>query len=234
MTNKRMKRKAVFIVGTDTGVGKTFVATALAQGLADRGHAVRVMKPYAAGSWADTRALKSAARSPQSLRDITPAFVKLAAAPAAALLNRPRVTRALFWDVVERLKRFSSADENLIIEGIGGVLVPLGAGRTALDLVKAAGAPVWVVARPGLGTLNHTLLTCDILKRHKVTIERIILSGYTGRGTVQKTNPLILRDVLGRPVHCLARAAGPNGRRKIQAELARIFLEESRHRPSRR
>ncbi|MBI4395739.1 MAG: dethiobiotin synthase, partial [Elusimicrobia bacterium] len=93
----------------------------------------------------------------------------------------------------------------LIVEGIGGAMVPLAENFTVADMMARFGLPVWVVARPGLGTLNHTLLTLDVLKRRGLKVERIVISGFRGRDLAERTNPVILREWTSLPVTLLPR-----------------------------
>jgi len=93
-----------------------------------------------------------------------------------------------------RAIRGVSADYDfLIVEGIGGVRVPLSKRRSVSDMLRAFRWPVWVVARPGLGTINHTLLTLEHLSRCGVRVRAVVLSGYDPEDPTHRTNERVLR-----------------------------------------
>jgi dethiobiotin synthetase len=206
-------KKGLFITGTDTGIGKTVVAQCLARLLKEKGVRVGVMKPYASGGWQDTDRLRRAAGVSESRRDVTPAFYPAPVAPAVyGNRNLPRVLAAF--------RRLSARHEVLIVEGIGGTLVPLEKGATVADLARGMKLPVWVVARPGLGTLNHTLMTVECLRRRGVRVECVVLSGYEGKSLAEKTNPRLLREWTGLPVILLPRLRNRRDRRMALRRLA--------------
>lgn len=212
----------VFIAGTDTGVGKTVVSCLLAEGLRRAGLRVAVMKPYAAGSWEDTDALIRAAGGGISRAEATPVFYKRALAPAVRGFPAVRI-RGEFARIQKTLRRLAKAADAAVVEGIGGVLCPLGGGLTALDLTARLGLPAWVVARPSLGTLNHTLLTVDALRRRGVPVRRIVVSGHTGRTAAERTNPRLLAQLTGLPVTVLPKLRGRSHRDRLLARWARLF-----------
>jgi dethiobiotin synthetase len=190
--------RGIFITGTDTGVGKTVVACLLARALRANGVDVGVMKPYISGGWDDARALKAAAEAEEPLRDISPVFFRKPLAPAASAFTGDRLKS--FRTVARAYRTCRRKHSFLVVEGIGGALVPLARGFSVADMARWFGLPVWVVARPGLGTLNHTLLTLEALRRRGLTVQQIILSGYRGRTWAEKTNPGLLRRLTRLPV----------------------------------
>jgi dethiobiotin synthetase len=212
------------VTGTDTGVGKTVVSTLLAEALRRNGKRVGVFKPYASGGWEDAVALKKAARVRTPLREIVPAFYPEPLAPIAAELRGFRV--ADFHRVLFAFQKLRKRYPFLVVEGIGGALVPLQDGLKAADLAQHFGLPVWVVARPGLGTLNHVLLTLEALESRRLPVERIVLSGTGGRDLAEKTNPIILRRLTGLPVTLIPRIETEDQREKAVAALAERLERE--------
>ncbi len=208
------KYPGLFITGTDTGVGKTVVSCLLARELRKQGIKVGVMKPYACGSLSDTQALKKAAGRKDPLSDITPVYYSKPLAPIVRELTGSQGDRETgkrkneFQEVIEKFKQWKKKSDFLIVEGAGGVMVPLYEKFTVLDMMKKFNLPVWVVARPGLGTLNHTFLTCEALKNRGLKIDRIVISGYRGKTAAEKTNPVILRKLTGLPVDVIPNING--------------------------
>lgn len=156
-------KKGVFVTGTDTGVGKTLVAAALAVFLRRRGLDVGVMKPVETGVadpgelGNDGRLLKWAAATSDEAGLICPYRLRAPLAPAVAA-EKERV----FIDcgqLIETVDLLAARHDYLIVEGAGGLMTPLNGGILLADFAKNIGLPLLTVCRPGLGTINHTLLT---------------------------------------------------------------------------
>ena len=196
--------KGIFITGTDTGVGKTLVACGVARLLKSWGVKVGVMKPIAAGDQEDARQLIRAARITEDLSVINPQFFKAALAPSmAAGLERREVDSESIYKAYWHL---SKKYDVMVVEGVGGVKVPLGESTYVVDLIEPLLLPALVVSRSVLGTLNHTLLTLDALAEKKVPVIGVLFNGGTGRTLAEKTNPEALQDhtpvqVLGQLTH---------------------------------
>lgn len=201
--------KGIFVTGTDTGIGKTVVAGAIAAALVRRGLKVGVMKPFACGSWDDTRFLKRMAALDDPLETITPFYFKYPLAPLASLKMERRSIRA--HEVIERAAPLFKKYDFVVVEGVGGVAVPIMGslpswGQTpepktprayaASDIAKDLRLPALIVARLGLGTLNHTFLTREHLARKGIECRGAVLNARFGsvRGLAEKTNPGVLRD----------------------------------------
>ncbi|MES2201483.1 MAG: dethiobiotin synthase [candidate division FCPU426 bacterium] len=165
----------LFVTGTDTGVGKTYVACLLAADLRARGLKVAVMKPAESGANRDAEALRKASGSLAPLSLIRPYQFKAALAPGiAAALEGRRISLEKIVRCSEALKK---GQDGLLVEGAGGLLVPLGSGHFVADLVQRLGLPIVIVARPGLGTLNHTLLTLAEARRRRIKVAAVVLNG---------------------------------------------------------
>lgn len=204
-----MTSRGVFVTGTDTGVGKTVIAAALAAWCRGQGMDVGVMKPVATGlrrmgrRWIsdDTRRLATAAGTDDAWSLITPVRYRAPLAPsvAARRVGRPVSLRAI--QAAFRVLR--RRHEVLIVEGIGGALVPLTRRVMTADLACALRLPALIIARAGLGTINHTLLTVEALRRRRVPIIGIILNAESSRAASSlagRTNPAALRRLLRVPI----------------------------------
>ena len=173
-------RKAIFVTGTDTGVGKTVVAAALAGALRRRGVDAGVMKPVATGCTiadgevfcADTNFLRAAAGLTEPDFMITPVALEPPLAPsvAARRASTPFTIRQLTIALEELLERH----DVVLVEGIGGLLVPLDDETLVIDLVEKMRASLLIVARPTLGTINHTLLTIEAAWRREIRIAGVV------------------------------------------------------------
>jgi dethiobiotin synthetase len=155
--------RALFVTGTDTGVGKTFVACALAHALRARGRRVGVVKPVETGVEAepeDARRLAAAADDPSPLDDVCPYRLRAPLAPAVAAA-REGVTIDLDT-IVSLIERRSRRVDVLLVEGAGGLLVPIVGTTTYLDLVARLRMPLVIVAANRLGTVNHCALTARV------------------------------------------------------------------------
>ncbi len=192
----------LFIAGTDTGVGKTTVACAIARLLREEGIAVGVMKPIETGCRAsrggalipaDGRALKRAARAPDDVALITPYRYRAPLSPlAAARLEKGRLQ---LHTILRRYAQLRRRHPFMIVEGIGGIMTPLTPRLTVLDLIRRMELPVLLVARSGLGTLNHTLLSLRCGMEMGIHFAGLVLNQTTPRRTLaDRTNPAILRE----------------------------------------
>jgi dethiobiotin synthetase len=191
----------LFITGTDTEVGKTVIAGAIAnyflrQRGPDRAR-VAVSKPVATGCVhrreglvsEDAEFLASCADARFPLDIICPQRYREPLAPAVAA---DRAKQPLDWPAIDRsLQLMSRESDVIIVEGVGGILVPLDADRTTLDLAKWLALPTVIVARANLGTINHTLLTIETLRRAEVPIAGVVINRYPADtpGTAEETNP---------------------------------------------
>jgi dethiobiotin synthetase len=190
--------KGIFVTGTDTGVGKTYIAAAIASALREYGIVPGVMKPISSGDRSDAKSLIKAAGVDDTLETVNPIFLKYPLAPmVAARLAGKKLDLGKIWKGYAALKK---KYRFLIVEGAGGIMVPVTENSSMLEIIKKLSLPVVVVGKPSLGTINHTLLTVDKLRREKVKLAGIILSGRKNSTLAEKTNPEILRELTGLPV----------------------------------
>ena len=170
--------RGLFITGTDTGVGKTFVSCALARGLRAAGVDVGVMKPIETGVPAegpeDARALRLAAGVEDPLDLICPVRFSLPASPeAAARAEGQTVTLAPIHDAFDSLAR---RHRFMLVEGAGGLLVPIDVHTDMADLARRLDLPLLLVARAGLGTVNHTRLTLEAAEARGLEVFGVVIS----------------------------------------------------------
>jgi dethiobiotin synthetase len=189
-----------FVTGTDTGVGKTVVACALARGLRRRGFDVGVMKPVETGVGTDgpldAMALQAAAGCGDTLGEICPVALPLAAAPAVAA-TEAGIRIELSW-LCERFKALAARHAWMIVEGAGGLLVPLSSAATMADLGAALDLPLVVVARGRLGTINHTRLTLEAARARSLPVAGVVVSHADGPlSAADSANLAALRAWLG-------------------------------------
>jgi dethiobiotin synthase len=192
-------KKGIFITATDTEAGKTYASCEIARALKGAGINAGVFKPFSTGNRDDAKALIKAAQINEKPETVTPVFFKNPMSPyGASLLEK----KSFDLKVVDKsLKYFTDKYDFTVVEGVGGLLVPLKKDFFVNDLIKRFNLPVIVVARFGLGTLNHTLLTIDKLKCDKAEIAGIIMSGKKNIKDISvKTNAGIIRKVTKLPV----------------------------------
>ena len=190
----------VFVTGTDTGVGKTVVSCALARALRAAGRDVGVLKPAETGvppeGALDARALREAAGVEDPLEDVCPVQLALPAAPTvSAEAENTRVDLDVIRSAWGRLRK---RHEVMIVEGAGGLLVPLADKCTMADFAAELELPVVVVARAALGTINHTLLTLEAIEKRGLPLAGVVISHATGVLTDADAQNLgALRTALG-------------------------------------
>ena len=171
---------ALFITGTDTGVGKTFVACTIATALRRRGRRVGVVKPVETGVEREPQAsddatrLRAAAGDASPLDDVSPYRFRAPLAPdVAARLENVRIDLDRIVALIER--RRTSVDV-LLVEGAGGLLVPIIGPETWLDLAVRLALPVLIVAANRLGTINHCALTARVAQAAGLVVRGVVLS----------------------------------------------------------
>ncbi len=178
-----MTARGLFLTGTDTGVGKTEVACGLVRGHRALGLDVGAMKPaqsgHEPGEASDADRLRAAAGGGDPVDLVCPYRFGPPLAPAvAARLAGEAVSLPRILDAARALV---SRHEALVVEGSGGLLTPLTESETFADLAVALGLPVLVVARAGLGTVNHTALTCEALRARGLAVRGVVLSRADAR-----------------------------------------------------
>ncbi|MEX0972790.1 MAG: dethiobiotin synthase [Solirubrobacterales bacterium] len=183
--------RGVFVTGTGTGVGKTVVAAAIARSLAREGKRVAVFKPALTGldegGEPDHALLRRAAGSTQSDDQIVPYRYGPPMSPhLAAQLAGEEISPERLHDAA---RAAAAGAEALVCEGVGGLLVPLAPGYLVRDLAADLGLPLVVAASPGLGTINHTLLTLAAARAAGLEVTAVVLTPWPqDPGPIERSN----------------------------------------------
>ncbi len=173
--------RGLFVTGTGTGVGKTIVSSALLAAMRDAGEQVRAYKPVVTGlaeppgAWPPDHELLALAAG-MAPEEVAPLRFGPAVSPhlAAELADEPINLVTL----VQRARATVSAGETLIVEGVGGLLVPLTDDFTVRDLAVELALPLLIAASPGLGTINHTLLTIEAARAARLDVAAVVLTPW--------------------------------------------------------
>ena len=175
--------KSIFITGTDTDVGKTYITAGLAVTLRKMGIDIGVMKPFAAGNAQkngfkseDVEILSKSAQvnDPENL--VNPQFFPISASPYTAwkkLKIKPKIPA-----ILKSFKKLSNLHEMLLIEGMGGVMTPILKDYYVANLIKEMKIPTIIVTRSKVGTVNHTIMTVKFCEKFKIPIKGIIINNF--------------------------------------------------------
>jgi dethiobiotin synthetase len=201
-------KKGVFITGTDTGVGKTYVAAGLARALVRSGVNTGVMKPAETGCRRqagrliprDAMLLMKSSNTRDALALVNPYRFKNPLAPLVAAEFEG--TNILTRKIVKAYHELARRHDFMIIEGAGGIMVPLRQNYTYRDLARDMELPILIVARPGLGSINHILLTVASLNEKGLHIAGIVINhAQNGKtGLAEKTNPALIEKMCDVPI----------------------------------
>lgn len=202
-------RAAVFVTGTDTGVGKTVVTAALAAAFARHGYPAGVMKPIETGvsssidARSDAARLRSASRNCDALREIRPYVFRRPLAPLDAARSERRSIH--LSAIVRAYGRLRLHHNLLLVEGVGGLHVPITPAADVLDLIVNMKSPVLVIGRAGLGGVNHAMLTLHALRQRKVRVIALVLNRTKPVRTAvarrqERSTRSLLRECAGVPV----------------------------------
>lgn len=199
--------KGIFVIGTDTGVGKTVVASAVAMCLREKKIKVGVMKPIATGCMpvggriysSDAIYLFEAAENEYAYLSNPIRFEDPLAPYVAAQCEKTKI------DLQKVIKAYSELRQHydyLVVEGIGGLMVPFQESYFVSDLVKEFGLPVVIVASTKLGTINHTLLTIEMSRSRGLNVKGVIFNHFNegALSVAEKTAPQVIKDLAKIPV----------------------------------
>ncbi|HOW58786.1 MAG TPA: dethiobiotin synthase [Candidatus Omnitrophota bacterium] len=202
-----MKAAGIFITGTDTDVGKTVVAAGLALVLRDRGLKVGVMKPVATGCYGleerlipqDAAFLMEAAQNQFAPLTSPSRFRNPLAPSVAAMLEKKEVN---IQNILKCYQQLQKHYDFLIVEGVGGLMVPLKKDYYVANLIREMGLPILIVSYAGLGAINHTLLTVDAAVIRGLELRGIIFNrvSVTNYSLAELTNPKVIHDLSGVPI----------------------------------
>ena len=175
--------KSIFITGTDTNVGKTYITAGIAVTLRKMGIDVGVMKPFAAGTAQkngfkseDIEILSKAAKVNDPEKLVNPQFFPISASPYTAwkkLKIKPKIPT-----VLQSFRKLSNLHEMLLVEGMGGVMTPILNNYYITNLIKEMKIPTIIIARSKVGTVNHTIMTVKSCEKFKIPIKGIIINNF--------------------------------------------------------
>jgi dethiobiotin synthetase len=226
--------RGVFITGTDTDVGKTWVAAGLTAALRQRGVKAVYFKPVQSGCPreggrlipTDANFARTLAGLTEPLEVLTPIALRLPLAPGVAAAQAG--VEVDLGRIATGLKDLAARYEFLVVEGAGGLYVPLvGTHFLVLDLIRWLALPLAVVAKAGLGTINHTVLTVKAALAAGIEVAGVILNRYPDNpGLAAATNPGVIEALTGVPILGrlpeVADLSSPAGREVFLAALAPI------------
>jgi dethiobiotin synthetase len=232
--------KGFFITGTDTGVGKTIIAGAVIKALGFLGLRTGAMKPIESGCGRegevlvpfDGMLLKQMAHMDDPIRTVTPCCLESPLAPLMA--SEQDMIEIQVPEIIKSFERLSEKYEVMVVEGIGGLMVPLRPDYFVTGLVRDLGLPLLIVARPGLGTVNHIMLTVSCALKEDLPVAGVILN-YNAppeNSLAEQTNPKLLAQICPVPVigifpylrNTAEEAVEKTAVKNINLELLRRFL----------
>lgn len=183
--------RGCFVTGTDTGVGKTVVAAAIVARLRALGASVRAVKPLITGlddppdpDWPPDHELLASAAGCGPDEVILAGFGP-AVSPHLAIELAGATAPTLGW-LADGVRAAGEPRAITVVEGVGGLLVPLGPDADVRDLAAALGLPLLIAARPGLGTINHTLLTLEAARSAGLTVAGVVLTPWPRQPSVME------------------------------------------------
>jgi len=190
---------SLFITGTDTGVGKTHIATRLLHLLRASGIRCAGMKPICCGDRQDAEALLAAGSDGLTIDEVNPVWLKT---PAAPIVGTSMEKMPVDIDeILAAFQRLHDRVDQVIVEGAGGWLVPIRSDYFVSDLAAAMNLPVVVVAQNRLGCLNHTALTVRSIAACGVRCVGVVLNNLEiAAGVADLTNAAVLRRILDVPL----------------------------------
>lgn len=192
--------KGIFVTGTDTGVGKTMVTAAIAWNLKQAGRSVAVMKPLQTGTIVsgptDIEFVQEVLGSDHKVDVSCPySFPDPVAPLVASMLAGERIQ---IDKIIESYNQLSANNDFVIVEGAGGLLVPILEDYFMSDLALDLDLPLLIVSRPNLGTINHSLLTIESAEKKGLEIAGVVISNFPwDPGIPEQTNPELLLSMTG-------------------------------------
>jgi len=175
--------KSLFITGTDTDVGKTYITAGLGVVFRKMGIDVGVMKPFAAGiaqkkgyKSEDIEILSRAAMACDPEKLVNPQFFRIPASPYTAwkkLKIKPNIPT-----ILSSYKKLSKLHDMMLVEGMGGIMTPILKDYYITNLIKEMKIPAVIVTRSKIGTVNHTIMTCKMCEKYKIPVKGIIINNF--------------------------------------------------------
>jgi dethiobiotin synthetase len=197
------KVKGLFITGTDTGVGKTLITGGIAKILRKQGLKVGVFKPVATGCRMemnelvsrDAEFLRMCAELNEPMTVIMPAAYEI---PAVPIVCARKENRPIDYEQIAAMYNYlAKTCDVVLVEGIGGAMVPLDEHTMIIDLAAKMKLPTVIVAREKLGTVNHTLMTINAVRHAGLHVAGVVINGhiYPSAGIAEETAPKIIAEI---------------------------------------
>ena len=197
--------KSIFITGTDTDVGKTYITAGLAVTLRKMGIDVGIMKPFAAGTKQkkgfkseDVEILANAAQVNDPEKLVNPQFFPIPASPYTAWKNlkiKPKINL-----ILSSFQKLSKLHSTILVEGMGGIMTPILQNYFVTDLIKEMKIPTILVTRTKIGTVNHTIMTVKMCEKYKIPIKGIIINNFDSNGYKTKELTRDLKSLTHIPI----------------------------------
>ena len=197
--------KSLFVTGTDTDVGKTYVTAGLAVYLRKSGVDIGVMKPFAAGTKQktgfkseDVEILVNASETNDPENLVNPQFFPIPASPYTAWKNlkiKPNVR-----SILSGFKELKKLHEMVLVEGMGGIMTPILKDYFVSDLIKDMKIPSVIVCRTKVGTINHTIMTIKMCEKYRIPLTGIIINDFDSDGYKVKELTRDLKSLTGVPI----------------------------------
>ena len=223
---------AAFVTATGTGIGKTFITAGLVRHLREQGRRVEAFKPVVSGfdaalpGLSDPAILLAASRRSSNIDEIARISPwRFAAALSPDMAAREEGRAIDFAELVSFSKNALSAAETVLIEGVGGIMVPLDQGHTTLDWMAELGLPLILVAGSYLGSISHALSAVDVLRNRQLDLRAIVVDESKGSPVVLKDNAAAIArfaapiPVIALPHLSLTKAAEPHPAFEAIAQL---------------
>jgi dethiobiotin synthetase len=222
---------AYFVTATGTDIGKTFVTAGLIRALREAGRKVEALKPVVSGFDIATSALSDPGVllealgepvTPEALERISPWQF---AAPLSPDMAAAREERFIEFDALVKLCQDAAraSEGTLLIEGVGGVMVPLDGRNTVLDWMRALGLPLIVVTGSYLGTISHTLTALEVVARARLKVAALVINDSGDGAVPMEETVATLRRFAGVPTLTLPRVKAPVAARAEFAKLAALL-----------
>jgi dethiobiotin synthetase len=209
------------VTGTDTGVGKTVIAAALVTALRATGVRAIGFKPVQTGLAVGPSDVELLAAASTEETALSAPLLQLPETLAPAVAADRAGTMVSARDIEARFELLRRGGFSLVIEGAGGVMVPLVWGYTVIDLAERFGLETVVVARAGLGTLNHVAMTVAMLQARHISIRAVVLNGrHDPPDLAESTNP----SALARLIPGLAIMEVPHQSQPTPADVIRAVV----------
>ena len=187
--------KVYFVTATDTEIGKTFITAGLGFAAQAKGLRVGISKPISCGGIEDAVFYKKKLKLKDSVDSINPVRFRQPLSPYAAMkTEKKKIDMA---KIKKSLKELAKDRDLVFVEGLGGVLAPIKRNYYVADMIKSLRIPCIIIARAGLGTINHTLMTINELRKRGIKVVGIIMNGFDDEEISKRSNAQVIEELSG-------------------------------------